>query len=195
MSVKGNAKSYVKLRGSLSLPDAIHGKSAYEIAVMNGFKGTEKEWLATLKGDKGDTGTGLTILGKYVSERDLVYYVPNPSIGDAYAVGESEPYNIYIWDGHLYVNHGPLQGAKGDKGDKGDTGEKGDKGDTGATGAKGADAIINGVNTVEMNAGQGMSISQSGSTLTIATNHTKGTTELTAGSTSLANDSLHFVYE
>ncbi len=31
------------------------GKSAYEIAVENGFVGTEEEWLASLKGDKGDT--------------------------------------------------------------------------------------------------------------------------------------------
>ena len=27
------------------------GKSAYEIAVENGFIGTEKEWLESLKGD------------------------------------------------------------------------------------------------------------------------------------------------
>lgn len=27
------------------------GKSAYEVAVKNGFKGTESEWLGTLKGD------------------------------------------------------------------------------------------------------------------------------------------------
>ena len=27
------------------------GKSAYEIAVDNGFKGTEQEWLASLKAD------------------------------------------------------------------------------------------------------------------------------------------------
>lgn len=27
------------------------GKSAYEIAVENGFVGTEKEWLESLKGD------------------------------------------------------------------------------------------------------------------------------------------------
>jgi len=33
-----------------------NGKSAYEIAVANGFKGTETEWLASLKGPKGDTG-------------------------------------------------------------------------------------------------------------------------------------------
>ena len=31
-------------------------KSAYEIAVENGFEGTEQEWLASLKGDKGDAG-------------------------------------------------------------------------------------------------------------------------------------------
>lgn len=30
------------------------GKSAYEIAVENGFEGTEAEWLESLKGDKGD---------------------------------------------------------------------------------------------------------------------------------------------
>ena len=31
-------------------------QSAYEIAVKNGFVGTEAEWLASLKGDKGDPG-------------------------------------------------------------------------------------------------------------------------------------------
>ncbi len=35
---------------------SFEGKSAYEIAVENGFRGTEKEWLASLKGDKGDKG-------------------------------------------------------------------------------------------------------------------------------------------
>ena len=32
------------------------GKSAYQIAVENGFRGTELEWLASLKGEKGDPG-------------------------------------------------------------------------------------------------------------------------------------------
>ena len=32
------------------------GKSAYEIAVKNGFSGTEVEWLESLKGGKGDKG-------------------------------------------------------------------------------------------------------------------------------------------
>ena len=44
---------------------ALTGKSAYEIAVEQGYEGTEEEWLASLvgetgdkgdKGDKGDTG-------------------------------------------------------------------------------------------------------------------------------------------
>mgnify|MGYP003290570604 CR=1 FL=1 len=70
MSATGRAESYAELSGKLSsgvsfggtlntpsnefsgnmsIPDAITGKSAYEIAVMNGFNGTEAEWLASLK--------------------------------------------------------------------------------------------------------------------------------------------------
>ncbi len=36
--------------------DGVDGKSAYEIAVDNGYPGTEQAWLASLKGDKGDIG-------------------------------------------------------------------------------------------------------------------------------------------
>ena len=32
------------------------GISAYDVAVSNGFSGTEEEWLKSLKGDKGDKG-------------------------------------------------------------------------------------------------------------------------------------------
>lgn len=47
------------------------GDSAYQIAVENGFVGTEEEWLESLKGEKGDTGdiptiktlTGITMTG------------------------------------------------------------------------------------------------------------------------------------
>lgn len=49
------------------MSDAIHitisegeigpeGKSAYQVAVQNGFTGTEEEWLQSLKGEKGDPG-------------------------------------------------------------------------------------------------------------------------------------------
>ena len=67
MSINENATSYDEIRGtasptasmngSLSLPNAIHGKSAYEVAVINGFEGTEEEWLKTLEGGKGERGS------------------------------------------------------------------------------------------------------------------------------------------
>lgn len=67
------------------------GKSAYEVAVANGFEGTEAEWLASLKGedgkkgDKGDKGSrgdsgengadGVGVEGIYVtSEGTLVKF-------------------------------------------------------------------------------------------------------------------------
>ena len=37
-----------------------NGKSAYEIAAAHGFKGTEQEWLDSLKGDKGEDGASAT---------------------------------------------------------------------------------------------------------------------------------------
>ena len=36
--------------------DLPRGKSAYEVAVENGFSGTEAEWLASLKGEPGAPG-------------------------------------------------------------------------------------------------------------------------------------------
>lgn len=41
--------------------------SAYEIAVKNGFVGTEEEWLASLKGNSGADGGDLTIEDIYAS--------------------------------------------------------------------------------------------------------------------------------
>ncbi len=40
------------------------GKSAYQIAVKNGYTGTEAEWLASIGGDISDTtfDTNLTLL-------------------------------------------------------------------------------------------------------------------------------------
>lgn len=56
MSLTGNAVSGYTLRGKLSGLKTIHGHSAYEVAVINGFSGTEEEWLASLKGDPGTPG-------------------------------------------------------------------------------------------------------------------------------------------
>lgn len=38
------------------IPGGRDGASAYAVAVKNGFEGTETDWLASLKGDTGDTG-------------------------------------------------------------------------------------------------------------------------------------------
>ena len=61
MSLEGSAKSYTELKGSMSLPKAIQGKSAYEIALLNGFKGTEAEWLESLKAMANIPDHSLTI--------------------------------------------------------------------------------------------------------------------------------------
>ena len=99
----------------------------YEFDVMDGNKGDKgdaftysdftAEQLAALKGEKGDTGSGLRILGYYETLTALESSVTNPSVGDAYGIGSSEPYNIYIYtDINGWVNNGALQGAKGEDG-------------------------------------------------------------------------------
>lgn len=44
------------LKGKISILDTLHGKSAYELAILNGFQGTEEEWLRSLKGEIGNHG-------------------------------------------------------------------------------------------------------------------------------------------
>ena len=40
--------------------NSLQGKSAYELAVENGFQGTEQEWLLSLKGSNGKDGKNNT---------------------------------------------------------------------------------------------------------------------------------------
>lgn len=132
--------------------DGAPGKSAYEIALEQGFKGTEQEWLASLigpqgpKGDTGDTGprgpagpqgeagTGLKILGTVDSVLDLPQ-TANQS--DFYNVGLFPPYTIYMYDNGEWKEQGQLEGPQGPKGDPGETGPQGPKGDTGEAGSQG----------------------------------------------------------
>lgn len=115
--------------------------SAYAIAVEHGFEGTEADWLASLKGEKGDQGTGLDLRGMLASTDEL----PEPeesAPGQAYLVGTEEDNVLWFFDENenQYRPAGSLRGEtgpQGSKGDKGDTGAQGPKGDTGATGAQG----------------------------------------------------------
>jgi hypothetical protein len=61
----------------VSVP-AIQGASAYEVAVENGFKGTEKEWLASLKGEGADIDMSEFATISYVDEA-----IDNLDISDA----------------------------------------------------------------------------------------------------------------
>lgn len=74
-----------KYADSILAGATVEGKSAYEVAVDNGFKGTEEEWLASLVGPTptiGDNGnwyingedTGLVAspeLGGYYNEENM----------------------------------------------------------------------------------------------------------------------------
>ena len=50
-----------------------NGKSAYEIAVLNGFEGTESDWLESIKGAPGKDGAdGIYVTSMSVSEDNRV---------------------------------------------------------------------------------------------------------------------------
>ena len=121
-------------------------EGAKEFTIKNGLKGDKGErgerGEPGAKGDtgaKGEQGKGFRILGKYESLEALKEAVTQPEAGDAYSVGTSAPYDIYIYDGVTsdWTNHGKLQGAKGEKGEQGEPGTPGAKGEQGEPGAKG----------------------------------------------------------
>ena len=93
-----------------------------------------------IQGPKGDAGTGLDILGTYESVEALQTAVTNPQQGNMYNVGQSEPYNVYMWDttnGGEWLNQGKLQGAKGEQGPQGIQGPPGPQGEQGVQGPQG----------------------------------------------------------
>ena len=91
------------------------------------------------QGLKGDTGSGFAVLGYFATQAALEAAITLPYAGDAYGIGSAQPYDIYIWDGinSVWVNNGPLQGAKGDTGPQGPQGETGPQGPQGETGPAG----------------------------------------------------------
>ena len=77
-------------------------KTAYDIAVDNGFTGTEEEWVKSIKGEPGEKGdTGEQGIQGIQGERG-----PQGIQGEKGDTGE--------------------QGIQGEKGEKGDKGDKGD---------------------------------------------------------------------
>ena len=133
------------------------GKSAYQIAVEQGYQGSESDWLFSLKGDKGDKGnTGAK---------------GNPGQDGA---GGKSAYAIAVEHGYEDSEEKWLLSLKGEKGDTGDPGdrglqgvpgEKGEKGDAGVAGKDGFSPIAN--------------VVKDGSVITITITDKNGTTTVT----------------
>ena len=100
----------------LSVAEQIDAKAAQALLLAQAVKDA-----ADAGEFKGADGTGFRILGFYASLAALSAAVPDPAPGDAYGVGASAPYDVYIWDGvgRDWVDNGDIQGAKGDTGDAG----------------------------------------------------------------------------
>lgn len=95
------------------------------------------------QGPKGDTGSGFKVLGYFEDVAALELGVPAPEVGDAYGVGVSDPYDIYIYDGTTlsWINNGQLQGPAGPQGDPGPAGPQGDPGPAGPQGDPGPSSV------------------------------------------------------
>jgi hypothetical protein len=94
-TIKGTVAAKGTMKGTMQGVYAKDGASAYEIALQNGFEGSETEWLESLKGAKGEQGIQ----------------------GDKGDKGEQGIQGIQGEQG--------VKGDKGDTGAKGDTGNSG----------------------------------------------------------------------
>ena len=115
--------------------DGSDGKSAYELAVDNGFKGTVEEWLASLAGENGSVGPR--------GERGASAY--EIAVEKGYT-GSEEQWLTAITgidgrpgkDGADGRNgRDGVDGAQGPQGEKGEAGAQGPQGEKGETGARG----------------------------------------------------------
>lgn len=70
--------------------DGEQGKSAYEIAVENGFEGTEEEWLESLKGEQGKPG--VSIFQTFVNDNgELIIVFTDGSIKNVGQITNNPP--------------------------------------------------------------------------------------------------------
>lgn len=97
---------------------------------------------------------GIKVLGVYSDLDTALQAVPGPYyFGDAFEIGISKPYQLYIYtrkDGSEqigeWIDFGPFpapgpKGEKGDKGDKGDNGRDGERGPIGNPGPQGIQGL------------------------------------------------------
>ncbi len=102
------------------------GLSAYEIAVKNGFIGTEQEWLESLKGDKGETGESgssskAEIINGYWYIDGINTWVKAEGKDGEYAGQGLSAYEIAKRNGFEGTEEEWLASLKGEKGDTSDS--------------------------------------------------------------------------
>ncbi|WP_270235071.1 collagen-like protein [Lacticaseibacillus suilingensis] len=127
------------------------GLSAYQIAVINGYKGSQSDWLASLvgptglKGEKGNPGKDFKIVKTFPSIAAM--NGDGFSDGDftmiASDVNDPDDGKLYVWNGTSFTYIADLSGSQGIKGDTGKTGEKGDPGKQGEQGLSAYQVAVN----------------------------------------------------
>lgn len=117
------------------------GLSAYQVAVINGYQGSQTEWLASLvgakgdKGEKGNPGKDFKIVKTFpsIAEMNGAGFSDGDFTMIASDVNDPDDGKLYVWNGTGFTYIADLSGSQGIKGDKGDKGDsvKGDPGDQG----------------------------------------------------------------
>ena len=116
-------------QGERVMAQGMAGKSAYELAVENGYRGTLTEWLASLNGDNGDDGKSayeLAVENGYRGTEEEWLASLKGNTGDKGDDGITPKLEIRK-DGYWYVSYDgeqtwtQLGQATGDPGQKGDS--------------------------------------------------------------------------
>ena len=161
--VDADGETSAMLHNGANREKGTDGKSAYQIAVEQGYQGSESDWLSSLKGDKGNTGAK-----------------GNP--GQDGADGKSA-YAIAVEHGYEDSEEKWLLSLKGEKGDTGERGEKGNTGDRGLQGVPGEKGEKGDAGVAGKDGTDGFSpianVVKNGSVITITITDKNGTTTVT----------------
>lgn len=109
-----------------------NGLSAYQVAVQNGFVGTQQQWLASItgvKGDNGDDGWSPVLALEPYNGKTLLKVVDWQN-----GQGDKPEYPIYLGSNGYVTDVDQAIDIKGEKGEKGDKGDQGEDGLNGANG-------------------------------------------------------------
>lgn len=127
----GTLSSNGSMVGGVGTVFAKDGKSAYEVALDNGFKGTEAEWLESLKGERGIQGMqGNPFTYEDFTQEQLDSLKGEPGYTPVKGVdyfdgkdgqpGKDGKDGIMTFEELTDAQKESLRGERGEKGDKGD---------------------------------------------------------------------------